>query len=130
MKLNIRLTHPNLYHSIIVLGIMSVALAFNFWLSNPTFNPWPGKNIVGVVFLLLGVGELVFLNVTGHLRMVRLMMAASIGIMFFWGLSNTQQFFAGHASLQLPILYMALAVLQLPLLVEPPINPVTAKVDE
>lgn len=126
-RVDIRKTHPGLYHAIMTLGVMGVALGFNFWFSNPTFDPWPGKNIVGVVFFLLGISKLVFLNLVRNLRMVRILMATAISFMFFWGLTNTQQFFAGNASLQLPILYMALSILQLPLLVEPPINPVTAK---
>jgi len=47
--------------------------------------------------------------------------------MLFWGASNAQQSLAGNASFQLPILYIALAVLQIPLLVEPPVNPMTKK---
>lgn len=127
-RVTIRKSHPSLYQSIMVLGVTSIALAFNFWYSNPTFNPYGvDKNIIGVIFAVLGVGQIVFLNLIKDLRMVRLILATSISWMFFWGLSNTEQFFAGKASLQLPILYVAGAILQIPLLVEAPVNPMTEK---
>jgi hypothetical protein len=127
-RVKIRNTHPGLYHSIMTLSIMSVALAVNFWTSNPTFNPYDiPKNLIGVVFLLLGVSQLVFLNLFRDLRKVRLGLAVSLGFMLCWGIVNTQQFFAGNASLQLPILYVAVAALHVPLLVESPVNPMTRK---
>lgn len=129
-KLNIRNSHPGLYHSIMTVSIASIALAANFWASNPTFNPYGiDKNLIGVVFAVLGVSQLVFLNLVRNLRMVRIGLAVSIGWMLFWGATNTQQFFAGNASLQLPILYVALAVLQIPLLIESPVNPMTRRRD-
>lgn len=125
-RVNIRHTHPGLYHSIMTLGVMSVALAVNFWGSNPTFNPYGiSKDLIGGIFFILGVSQLVFLNVFRDLRKVRLVLAASVSFMFFWGASNAQQSFAGEASFQLPILYLALAILQIPLLIEPPVNPMT-----
>lgn len=108
-----------LYTSIMTLSVMSVALAVNFWTSNPTFNPYGiPKNLIGVVFLLLGLNQLVFLHWFRDLRKVRYGLTASVSFMLFWGISNTQQAFAGEASFQLPILYIALAILHLPLLVE------------
>lgn len=127
-KLNIRKSHPTLYHSIMIIGLASVALGFNFWFSNPTFNPYGiDKNLIGLIFFLLGTSKLVLLNVIRNLRAVRIQMAVSIGWVLFWGLSNTQQFFVGNASLQLPIMYMTLALLQIPLLIESHVNPMTEK---
>lgn len=124
----IRKTHPALYRAIMVLGFMGVALALNFWFSNPTFNPYGiSKDIIGVVFFTLGLSQIVFLNIFHDLRMVRLNLAVSISWMFFWGVSNAQQFFAGNASLQLPILYVTLSIMQIPLLMESPVNPMTEK---
>lgn len=126
--MNIRNTHPGLYYSIMTLSVMSVALAVNFWISNPTFNPYGiSKNLIGVVFFLLGANQLVFLNVLRDLRKVRVGLAVSLVWVLFWGISNTQQFFAGNASLQLPILYVSVAVLHFPLLVESPVNPMTQR---
>ena len=127
-RVNIRLTHPGLYHSIMTLGLMSVALAVNFWITTPAFNPFGvNKTLVGVVFFLLGTVQLVFLSVFRSLRMVRLGLAVSIFVMVSWGLSNVQQFINGHTSLQLPILYLTLAALQYVLLIESPVNPMTEK---
>lgn len=126
--INIRKTHPGLYHMIMTLCVMRVALAFNFWYSNPTFNPLGvSKNIVGVIFFVLGASQLIFLNVYRDLRLVRIVMMVSIIVMMFWGLTNTQQYFQGNASLQLPILYVALAIVQVPLLIESPVNPMTER---
>lgn len=130
-RVNIRLTHPGLYHSIMTLGVMGVALAANFWGSNPTFNPYGiSKNIIGLIFFLLGISQLIFLNIFRDLRMVRIVLAASVSFMLFWGFSNTAQGIAGAASFQLPILYLTLAILQIPLLIEAPVNPMTEKEPE
>jgi hypothetical protein len=127
-RVNIRKTHPGLYHSIMTLGVMSILLGGNFWYSRPAFNPYGwDKTWVGLVFFGLGVAKIVFLNVYRDLRMVRLTIAMAITWMCFWGFSNTQQFFAGKTSLQLPILYVALSVIQIPLLLEAPVNPMTEK---
>lgn len=125
--MNLRLTHPNLYHSIMVLGIMSIALAVNFWTSNPTFDPWPGKNAVGAIFFLIGTWYFIFTNMWRSLRMVRLGLAFSLFFFAAWGIANMAQSFAGKASFQLPIIYLALAALHYPLVVEPAVNPVTEK---
>lgn len=127
-KMIIRKSHPALYRALIALGCMCIALAVNFWFSKPTFNPYGvPKEYIGVIFFILGSALIVFLNVFRDLRMVRIVHAATISFMFFWGLSNAQQFFAGNASLQLPILYIAMALMQIPLLIEPPVNPMTEK---
>lgn len=127
-NINLRKSHPGLYRLIMTLCIMRVLLALNFWTSTPTFNPYDiPKNWIGVIFFVLGVSQLLFLNVIRNLRMVRMVMAFSAGFMLFWGLSNTQQSFAGNASWQLPILYVALAVVQVVLLIESPVNPMMEK---
>jgi len=112
----------------VTFGVMSIALAINFWISTPAFSPFNiNKNLVGVVFFLLGTAQLVFLSVFRNLRMVRRGLAVSIFVMASWGLSNVQQFINGHTSLQLPILYLTLAALQYVLLIESPVNPMTEK---
>lgn len=127
-KVRIRNTHPALYRSILTLSVMSVALAVNFWTSNPTFNPLGiSKNIIGGVFFALGTSQFTCLNVLHNLRMVRLLLAVSLSFMFFWGAVNSLQSFAGNASFQLPILYVALAVIHVPLLIESPVNPMTRR---
>jgi len=127
-RMQIRKSHPALYRTLMALGLMSIALAGNFWFSKPAFNPYGiPKELIGVVFFLIGLSLIVFLNLFHDLRWVRLTLAFSIGFMCFWGISNTQQFFAGNTSLQLPILYVALSIMQIPLLIESPINTMTEK---
>lgn len=125
-RVNIRLTHPALYRSIMVLAIGSILLALNFWTSNPTFSPLSiPKDLVGVVFAATGVGQIVYLNVVRDLRWVRRLLGASIFVHLVWGLLNCQQAINGRASWQLPLLYLIIAFLVRPLLTEAPVNPMT-----
>lgn len=127
-RVQISKTHPSLYRALMTLSIMYLALGVNFWYSNPTFNPYGiNKDIIGVIFFWLGASLIVFLNILRDLRMVRIALAISISFMFFWGCSNAEQSFAGQASFQLPILYVAFSFLQIPLLTESPVNPMTEK---
>lgn len=127
-NVDIRKKHPTLYHAIMVFAFMKLALALNFWLYKPTFNPYHwNKTIIGFIFFFIGSSQLIFLNIVKNLRLIRFSLALAVSFMFFWGLSNTQQFFAGKASLQLPILYLAVAIVQVPLLIEAPVNPMTEK---
>lgn len=118
-RVNLRITYPGLYGSIMILSLMSVALAVNFWRSNPTFNPFGiPKDLIGGVFAMLGVSQIIFLNAFRHLRKVRYGLTASLSFMLMWGIGNTEQSFAGKASFQLPILYIALAALHVPRIFE------------
>lgn len=127
-RANIYRTHRNLYLVLMTLAVMSVAMAANFFLYRPTFNPYGmRKELVGSIFGVLGVSQIVFLNLYRNLRLVRGTLALSMSFMLFWGLSTTESAFEGRSSFQLPILYVALAALQLFLLVEPATNPVSRK---
>lgn len=127
-RVDIRRTHPGLYHGLMTYGCVQVAAGFNLWYSDPTFNPYDiPKNLIGTIFFALGAGLLVFLNVHRDLRKVRLVLAVAIGFAFFWGISNTQQFFAGKASLQLPIWIVGMSIAQIPWLIESPRNPMTER---
>lgn len=124
----VRLSNPTLYRLLMILAVMRIALAINFWTSNPTFNPYGiSKTLIGTVFLILGLWHLVFLNVVHDLAMVR---TGSVALIFFltaWGLGNMQQSLAGEASFQLPLIYLAIAAVHYILLLEPPVNPMTRK---
>lgn len=125
---NLRKSNPTFYHLIMVLSLGRVALALNFWLYKPTFQPYGiHKAWAGAVFCALGVSQLVFLHLWRDIRKIRLVLATSAAVLMVWGLVNTQQWFAGKASLQLPIVYVVIAVVQIILLVEPPVNPMTEK---
>lgn len=126
--LNLRKSHPNLYRGITTFAIINIALGLNFFYANPTFNPYQiDKTIVGLVFLILGMSKLIFLNVHRSLKIVRFLMAAEIIFMVFWGIGSTITFFTGHTSLQLFVLYIGLAVQEIFLLLEPPANPMTGE---
>jgi hypothetical protein len=127
-RINIRQKHPSMYHALMTFGLIEIALAFNFWLTTPTFDPYDiPKNGVGGIFFVLGVSLLLFLNVHRDLRKLRLALAVSIAFTFYWGIANTQQFFRGYASLQLPILFLGLCAAQMWWLIEAPVNPMTEK---
>lgn len=122
----INLTHPNLYRGIMTFAIINIALALNFFFTNPTFNPYGiNKAIVGTVFLVLGVSKIIFLNFKRNLKTVRFLMTAEIIFMLFWGIGSTITFFQGKTSLQLFVLYVGMAVNEVFLLLEPAVNPIT-----
>jgi hypothetical protein len=122
-------THPNLYKAFTVYALISLALGFNFIFLKPTFDPLNiPKGLIGVIFVGLGMTKLILLNVYRDLRLLRLVMAIAIGVMLFWTGALTLAFFKlGQTSLQLPLTYLGLSVLGMPLLVEPPLNPLTDK---
>ena len=129
-SIDVRKTHPNLYLAVSTFALISVALGVNFWAFHPAFQVYGMPNGVwGSIFLALGIGKLIFLNLYRRLRMVRAVMACAVAYMLFFGVGTTQPVFDGKASVQLLILYVGLAALQIPLLIEPFINPWTAKRD-
>jgi len=52
-----------------------------------------------------------------------------VGYLLFFGVGTAQPVLSGKTSAQLLVLYCGLAALQIPLLIEPFINPWTAKRD-
>lgn len=84
------------------------------------------KEIIGSIFLALGVSKLIFLQAFRNLRMLRLAMAAEVMFMAFWGIGTSITFFRGQTSLQLFVLYAGLSSLEVFLLLEPIVNPVSA----
>lgn len=109
----LRKTNPGLWRAQSVFGVISIALGINFFASNPAFNPFGiHKDIIGVIFLALGLTQLAALNVFHSMRLIRGLQAISTWVLLSWGLLNTEQSFAGKASFQLPILYLGLALLQ------------------
>jgi hypothetical protein len=125
--MNLRRTHPNLYKAYTVYAALNVALGLNFLFLNPTFDPLDiPKAIPGAVFLTLGLAELSFLNIFRNAALLRLTMATAITSMFFWCGALTFDFFRlEQTSLQLPLTFLGLAVLGMPLLAEPSVNPIT-----
>lgn len=125
-KVNIRLTHPNLYYSLLAFAFVNIGLGLNFLFTNPTFNPYMiDKTIIGCIFLALGLLKLTFLQAIHNLKMLRLVMAVEVMFMAFWGFGASITFFQGRTSLQLPILYAGLSALEGILLLEPIVNPVS-----
>lgn len=125
-KVNIRSTHPNLYRSLMTFAVINIGLGLNFLFANPTFNPYGiDKMIVGWVFLALGLAKLIFLNFSRNLKIVRFLLTCEVIFMLFWGVGSSITFFQGKTSLQLFVLYTGLSVLELFLLIEPAINPIS-----
>lgn len=129
--INIHKTHPNLYWLVMILALIDLALGCNFIFLNPTFPIFDAPNEVwGGIFLALGAGKIVSLNFYRRLRLVRGIMAFAVSYIMLLAFGTTQPYLEGVGSLQLPILYAGMAAIQIPLLVEPFVNPWTAKADE
>lgn len=109
----------NLYLSVTIFGVVGICLGFNFLLTVPTFEQFGiPKAFIGTGFLALGIALLFVLNIK-NLVAVRLVLMCNIAYMFFWGIGTTQTFFEGTSSLQLFILYWGMAILQVPLVLQP-----------
>jgi len=126
--MNLRRSHPNLFKLYLVYALTCIALGVNFLFSTPAFDPIGiSKQIPGVVFLALGLAQLVYLTVFRSAVGLRAVMALIIAAMFFWCGVLVADFFRLHqTSLQLPIVYLALGALGYPLMAEPPTNPTTS----
>lgn len=127
--MDLRRTHPNLYGVYLVYGFLCIALGLNFLFLNPTFDPLDiPKQVPGGVFMALGVSVLTFLQVRRNATLLRVSMASLVAVLFFWCAALIFDFFRlGQTSLQLPITFLALAALGIPLTIEPAVNPVTSK---
>lgn len=129
-KINLRKTHPNLYLLVMLLAVSSLALGANFLIFTPTFRIYDLPNLLwGLIFLTLGLAEIFFLSVFRNLVMARLVMAFSVVYFSLLTLGTMQPALEGKGSLQLPILYGTLVTIKLATLLEPFINPWTAKRD-
>lgn len=140
-EINVRRTHPNLYWLLMFLALTGIALGLNFIILQPTFPIWDAPNVLwGTIFLVLSVARIIALNVYRRLRWVRATMAFSAAYMAFLAIGTGEPWWhwfmaeigvsggdPSRASLQLPIIYAGMALLQVPLLFEPFVNPVTAK---
>lgn len=129
-RVNLRKSHPGLYRLIRIIGIGCLAWGANFWglgfIPPPTFNPYGvDKNIVGTVFSIIGIALLVFLIFVHNLWWLRVSVFIALVWLISWGITNTQQFLDGKASLQLPIAYVIIGFLCRPMLTESPVNPFT-----
>lgn len=129
---SVRITHPNLYYLLNAVALILVALGLNFLLGPPpTFEQYGiPREVIGSGFLVIGLADLVFLNVWRSLRAVRVLLIVGITYQVFWGIGTTETAFAGTSSFQLFILYVGNAVIQALLVREPFFNPVTATGNE
>lgn len=126
--IDIRRTHPNLYLMVMTLALVDVLLAANFYVLKPTFEVYHTTNwIWGAAFLALGVSKLWFLNVYRSLRAVRMTMACAFSFVIFFAAGTCEPWLDGEGSLQLPIMYLGMALIQVPMLLEPFLNPFTAR---
>lgn len=127
---NLRKTHPNLWRAVMAFAAVNALLGLNFLILQPTFLIYNRSNYWwGAIFLTLAACKIVFLNLYRNLHLLRVTMACEVSFMMVIALGTTQPFFEGEGSLQLPILYLGMCVLEMPLLLEPFINPWTARRD-
>lgn len=139
-SINVRKTHPLIYRGVMATAILFIALGLNFLVGQdvlgllafaPTFFVWSMPNWVWAAFFLgIGLSKIVFLNLYRNLRLVRLTMAFAIAYLLFFAVGTMQPAFEGKGSLQLPLVYAYIASVLAALLLEPFINPWTAKRDE
>lgn len=126
-RVSVRLgrTHRNLYLAYTGYAILDLALGLNFLFLHPVFDPLGiPKMPVGVIFVALGVAKLILLNLWRNMDVLRAVTAANLAALFFWCGALTLSYFQLHqTSLQLPITYLALGIIGLPLLAEPFVNP-------
>lgn len=126
-EINVRRTHPNLYWLLMVLAGTGIGLGLNFIFLQPTFLIWDAPNVLwGAIFLLSSANRIIALT-SRRLRWVRATMAFQCAYMAFLAIGTSQPYIEGQGSLQLPIIYAGMALLQVPLLMEPFVNPETAK---
>lgn len=147
--INVRLSHPTMYYIVMILAGMSVGLGLNFIFANPTFNPYGfPKEITGSIFFALGAGKIISLNgiriwgkirlrewsqsfdvqpIDRNLTIVRKVMTAEVIWMLFWGVGTTVTFFQGKTSLQLFFLYISMVAIEIALMDEPFLNPLTSR---
>lgn len=127
-EINIHATHPNLYWLVMIQATAGAALGLNFIFLSPTFPIFDMPNdLWGAIFLALSAGRIISLTLVRRMRMVRAFIAASTVYTMFLAFGTMQPWIEGRGSLQLPILYASMSALQIPLLLEPFINPWTAK---
>jgi uncharacterized membrane protein HdeD (DUF308 family) len=126
--INVRLTHPSLYRMMMASGALSILLGFNFVFLHPAFLIYDQSNYLwGVIFLVLGASKILFLNVRRNLRLVRMSIAVSFVYVMCIAYGTCQPFIEDTGSLQLPLLYAGWAMFKGALLLEPFINPWTAR---
>lgn len=126
-----RKTNPTTWQKLFVFAVLSTALGLNFIFLTPTFMPfdmpkWP----IGLLLVGCGVAKLTLLLVNGSpVIWIRSSMALTVSIYSFWGAILTFEFFRlDQTSLQLPLTYIALALLGVLLLMDPFSNPPPPKV--
>lgn len=122
-SVNLRKTHPNLYRLVMGIALMYVALGINFLVFTPTFFVWDQPNeLWAAIFLGLGVGLIVFLNLIRRPHALQITMAVAVFYTLFFACGTMQPAFEGKGSAQLPILYVGLGVLVAVMLLEPVVN--------
>jgi hypothetical protein len=127
---DIRKTHPLLWRAVMAYAAICGFLGLNFIFFHPAFLLYHQSNYWwGAIFLILCISKIVFLNLYRNLHLMRVTMACEVSFMLFLALGATEPVWTSSASLQLPILYIGLAILEIPLILEPFVNPWTARRD-
>jgi len=125
---DLRKTHLNLWRMVMMLAIGNLLLALNFLLMQPTYPIFHAPNeLWGVCFAVLGCAKLFSLLVWHNLSVVRGCMSVAVGYTLLVAAGACEPAIDGVGSLQLAILYGGMAVIQLPLILEPFYNPMTAE---
>lgn len=135
-SVNVRLTNPDLYRNAMLSGVVSLLMGLNFLLGAipggiipaPTFFVYDQSNFLWAgCFFALAALKLVTLTLRHNDRLLRLWLWLSSVYLVFFALGTCQPFADGKGSLQLPLLYATWAFVCLYTLLNPLINPWTAR---
>jgi hypothetical protein len=125
---DLRKTHLNLWRMAFLLAVGELLLGANFLLLQPTYPIFHAPNeLWGICFVVVAVSQMLALLVVHSLAFVRGCMSVAVAYTLIVAVGACEPWLDGVGSLQLAILYGGMAVIQIPLILEPFLNPMTNK---
>jgi len=117
----VRKTDPSQWRRYLGFAVLSLSLGLNFIFLTPAFLPLGIPSyLVGLAFGGSGVAQLTILTFTASGKAIRLSMAVTLCTYIFWAAALTFDYVRfSQTSMQLPMMYIALAGLGFLLLEEP-----------
>jgi len=127
-RVDLRKTHLNLWRMVLLLALGELLLGANFLWLQPTYPIFHAPNeLWGVCFVVIALAQALALLISHSLPLVRGCMSVAVAYILIVAVGACEPWLDGVGSLQLAILYAGMAVIQLPLILEPFLNPMTNK---